>query len=173
MLLHFFRGAVIDSLNLAGLEHVIVCSAIEDRIFFRHYGISLLKSGSKIPRVELTEIGPSFDCVIRRHKFASDDLAREALKVPKETQVSKKKNLQTTPLGETLATIHMGRQDLTGLTTRRGKALKRKFQHITADGASGAAEGDSAAASATGDDGGAVQPRKRRARESDSSAAAD
>jgi ribosome production factor 2 len=165
---HFFRGTVIDSINLAGIEHVIVCTAADDTIFFRHYGISLKKSGSKIPRVELVESGPAFDCVIRRHKFASDDLLREALKVPKQLKVAKKKNLETTALGETMATIHMGRQDLTGLTTRRVKALKRKYQHITADSAAAAA--DTQQQQQQQQD---VEPRRKRARSSDSSAAAD
>lgn len=46
-----------------------------------------MKSGTKIPNVELTEIGPSFDWVVRRSKMASDELYKESKKQPKETQV--------------------------------------------------------------------------------------
>jgi len=45
------------------------------------------KSGTRVPRVELEEMGPSFDMVIRREKLASDDLFRQASRLPKATQV--------------------------------------------------------------------------------------
>lgn len=48
----------------------------------------LKKSGSRNPRIELSEMGPSLDLVVRRSKLASDDLYKKALKVPKEAKVS-------------------------------------------------------------------------------------
>ena len=51
--------------------------------------IILKKSGSRTPRVELEEIGPSLDLVKRRVKLASDDLWESAMKKPKTLKVRK------------------------------------------------------------------------------------
>lgn len=45
------------------------------------------KSGTRTPRVELEEIGPSLDLVKRRVKLASDDLWKRAIKKPKTLKV--------------------------------------------------------------------------------------
>ncbi len=52
----FLRGEVADMINLAGLDHVIICTAIEGKIYFRHYYIRLKKSGSSVrdPLTNLT-----------------------------------------------------------------------------------------------------------------------
>ena len=96
----------------------------EGKIYFRHYKTVLLKSGTNIPRVELIEIGPSMDLVMRRMRFAGADLWKEATRVPKGSKKRKIKNTTTTRLA-TLATIHTGRQDFNSIQTRKNKALKR------------------------------------------------
>ncbi|CAJ0911951.1 11847_t:CDS:2 [Entrophospora sp. SA101] len=81
MLLDFFRGQKSDSIALSGLDHIISVSAVETttndgkvgKIYFRVYKIHTEKSGQKIPRVELEEMGPSYDFVIRRTKFAKEE----------------------------------------------------------------------------------------------------
>ena len=50
--------------------------------------ILLKKSGSRLPRVELEEVGPSIDLTMRRTKLASDDLYKRARKVPYAVKVS-------------------------------------------------------------------------------------
>ena len=47
----------------------------------------LKKSGVKSPRVELDEIGPSFNFVLRRHHTAPAHLYKTACKVPKVAKV--------------------------------------------------------------------------------------
>ena len=47
----------------------------------------LKKSGSKTPRVEVEEIGPSFDFEVRRLHLAADSLYKEAMKQPKALKV--------------------------------------------------------------------------------------
>jgi len=49
--------------------------------------IQLKKSGTRVPRVELEEVGPSADLVLRRTKIASDDLYRRAKKQPDAAKV--------------------------------------------------------------------------------------
>jgi hypothetical protein len=94
IILDLYHGQVADSVNLAGLEHVIVCTvgpAAEagglPTVLFRTYGIQLKKSGTRLPRAELEEMGPSFDFVIRRTRFATPDVWKTATRVPRELQV--------------------------------------------------------------------------------------
>jgi len=49
--------------------------------------IQLKKSGTRVPRVELEEVGPAADLVLRRSKIASDDLYRRAKKQPDAAKV--------------------------------------------------------------------------------------
>lgn len=46
------------------------------------------KSGCRTPRIELEEIGPSFDFVVRRTHLASDDLYKLAHRQPKALKVN-------------------------------------------------------------------------------------
>jgi ribosome production factor 2 len=106
LLLDFFRGKVVEAVNLAGLDHVIsltvggglsVAGAVEANgssssgqgmtVHFRVYAIKLLKSGSRLPRVELQEIGPRADLTLRREKEADAAMMKEAMKIPKESKV--------------------------------------------------------------------------------------
>ena len=47
----------------------------------------LKKSGTKIPRIELEEIGPRVDLSVRRSRLATDDLFKQSCKRPKELKV--------------------------------------------------------------------------------------
>ena len=55
---------------------------------FFYSRILLKKSGQRTPRIELDEIGPSLDLVMRRRKLASDDLFALARKQPKAAKVT-------------------------------------------------------------------------------------
>lgn len=52
-----------------------------------HCRCLLKKSGCRTPRIELEEIGPSFDLVLRRTHLASDDLYKLAHRQPKALKV--------------------------------------------------------------------------------------
>lgn len=51
------------------------------------FRVLLKKSGSRTPRVEIEEMGPSLDLVVRRTHLASEDLMKAATKVPRVVKV--------------------------------------------------------------------------------------
>lgn len=184
MLIDFFNGEEIDSICLPGLEHVISVSCAptpstlntaaaaayatrppsasapaEDtshfpKVHLRAYTIKLLASGTRIPRVELTPMGPSLDLVLRRHQAADAELLKQAMKRPKakKTDIEKglgkrKKNMEVDEMGDLRGRVHVGKQDLGKLQTRKMKGLKA---------AAGEEDGDA------DDDDDFEGPRKRR-----------
>ncbi|KAI9318825.1 Brix domain-containing protein [Dichotomocladium elegans] len=87
-LLDLFNGEVTDFVNLAGLEYVMSWTAAPDnKILLRTYMVQLKKSGVKTPRVELEEMGPMLDMVVRRAEPSKPDLMKRALQMPKELKV--------------------------------------------------------------------------------------
>ena len=68
-----FRGRVVDTINLKGVDRIIMCTPVAGtesesktkRVMLRHYAIKLKKSGTRVPRVELVDIGPSLDLSFR------------------------------------------------------------------------------------------------------------
>lgn len=125
LLVDFFRGEEVTNIRLEGIEHVLSFVATEDKIFMRGYKIKLLKSGDKTPYVELEEMGPSVDFVLRRTKLAPLDIFKSACKKPKELKPKKKKNISKDVFGSTLGRVHIPKQDLRKLPTRNMKGLKK------------------------------------------------
>jgi len=122
LLLDFFRGEVISVINLSGIDRVIILSVDEKSLIqFRHYAIKYKKSGSKIPKVVLEEIGPHFDLKVRRTRLASAD--HRALATPKVSS-KKKGNVGVSDTGDTVGKLYIPNQDLSQLVTRKVKALK-------------------------------------------------
>ena len=126
LFLDFFRGKPTSMINLRGLENVIVLTAVDGMVFFRHYAVLLEKSDQNFPRVELEEIGPSFDIELRRTKLCSDELWKKACVKHPSAVPKKTKNVETDTLGTKLGTVHMGRQSLTELVTKKTKALRNR-----------------------------------------------
>lgn len=69
--------------------------------------------------------GPSIDFKLRRTKLAADDLFKEACRIPREAKSGVKKNISRDPFGSKLGRIHMGKQDVSKLQTRKMKGLKK------------------------------------------------
>ncbi|CAH1800324.1 unnamed protein product [Owenia fusiformis] len=126
MLIDFFRGPTVENIRLAGLEHVLNFTVADGKLYIRSYRILLKKSGSRTPRIELEEMGPSLDLTMRRTKLASADLYKTARKQPKTAKPKKRKNISKDVFGTRLGRIHMEKQDMTKLQTRKMKGLKRK-----------------------------------------------
>lgn len=70
-------------------------------------------------------IGPSIDFKLRRTKLASDDLYKESCKIPREVKPLTKKNISKDAFGTKLGRIHMMKQDVARLQTRKMKGLKK------------------------------------------------
>ncbi|XP_049872564.1 ribosome production factor 2 homolog [Pectinophora gossypiella] len=122
----FFHRETVETIRLQGLEHVLSFTATEEgSIYFRSYRIQLKKSGQRTPRVELEEIGPSIDFKLRRTKLASDALYKEACRVPRELRPITKKNISRDAFGSKMGRIHMGKQEIHKLQTRKMKGLKK------------------------------------------------
>ncbi|RLU17366.1 hypothetical protein DMN91_009600 [Ooceraea biroi] len=125
LLIDMFQRETVDKIRLQGLEHVLSFTAAEDKILLRSYRVLLKKSATRIPRIELEEIGPRADLLCRRNKLASEDLFKEACKKPKALKEKKKKNISKDTLGTMYGRIHIGAQNINSIQTRKMKGLKK------------------------------------------------
>lgn len=163
MFVDFFRGAETQKIDVSGLQLLISFFAGEDgpegepaQIRMRCWKIVTKKSGQKVPRVEVEEIGPRIDFRVGRIKEADAAMQKEAMKRAKgsevralfptpfivlscsfaqspldllltlpRSQAKPKKNVETDIVGDKMGRIHLGRQDLDELQTRKMKGLKR------------------------------------------------
>jgi len=149
LMLDFFRGQLVESMEIEGLQHVISISAGEQvqdptstkehlpTILFRVYIIRSKRVAEKV-RIELEEMGPRMDLKLDRWQEASEEMMSMALRKPKDTavrfsavlvaneQVKTKKNVEIDIVGDKLGRIHVGVQDLRKLQTRKMKGLKRR-----------------------------------------------
>lgn len=138
LFMDFFRGETTTLQDVSGLQHVIsltVCGDFQDgeplpNVLFRVYKLKTYRSeqgGKKLPRVELSETGPRLDFKIGRIQTPSPDMAKEAMKRAKQLDVKMKKNVELDSMGDKFGRIHMGKQDLQNMQTRKMKGLKSKF----------------------------------------------
>lgn len=122
----FFQREKVEAVRLQGLEHVLMFTAdSENKVYMRSYRVIMKKSATNTPRVELEEIGPSADFRLRRTKLASADLFKLACKQPKQLKIHKKKNISRDVFGTKLGRIHMVKQNINKLQTRKMKGLRK------------------------------------------------
>jgi ribosome production factor 2 len=124
LMVDWFRGVKVPNIRLQGLETIISFTIIEETLLFRVYRTQLKKSSTKTPRVELIEIGPIIDFVLDRKKIASDSLYKMAMRQPEELRVKPRKNVSQDVFGTQKARIHLGRQEIGRIQTRKTKALR-------------------------------------------------
>lgn len=89
LFLDFFGGRTTNMVNLRGLENVIVLTAVAGVVHFRHYTVALQKSSERFPRVELEEVGPSFEMRVGRSKLATEEQWRQSTVADPRLKVSK------------------------------------------------------------------------------------
>ena len=129
----FFKGEPADKVDVEGLQYVVCISARDEvdgeeekpMIHLRVYLIKTKKSGQRLPRVEVEEMGPRMDFRMGRVKEADEAMAKEALRRARTTAERPKKNISTDIVGDKVGRIHLGKQDLKELQTRKMKGLKR------------------------------------------------
>eukprot|EP01135_Chromosphaera_perkinsii_P007298 Nk52_evm1s759 gene=Nk52_evmTU1s759 len=127
LLADFFKGPVVENIALGGLEHAMCFTVCEEtgNVLMRNYKILMKKSGTRTPYIDLIEMGPSMDFTMRRTWFASEDVQKQAYKVPKEAKAKKVKNIKHDDMGNKMGRIHMQSQDFNKLQLRKVKALKK------------------------------------------------
>ncbi|EEQ34753.1 rRNA-binding ribosome biosynthesis protein rpf2 [Microsporum canis] len=147
MFLDIFKGEETDKIDVEGLQYLLMIAAEEPQdsgiagvngsatagsslpvIHLRWYKIRTRRSGHKLPRVELEEVGPKLDFRIGRAREADEDAMKTAMKQGKRPQDMEKtkKNIGMDSIGDKIGRVHLGRQDLSDLQTRKMKGLKRR-----------------------------------------------
>ncbi|KAK9824979.1 hypothetical protein WJX81_002634 [Elliptochloris bilobata] len=163
LLLDMFRGRLVDGINLKGITNVMFVTALDRVLLLRQYAVAMKKSGTKIPRVELREMGPALDLALRRYRAAAPDLEKEALKLPKLGK-KKEKNVSADLLDGKVGRIYMPKQDVGGIALHKMKGLKRKRQAAAADGRAASADTRAVSADARSEalvPDGRTKPRKK------------
>lgn len=129
----FFKGEPADKVDVEGLQYLISISARDTidgedskpTLHVRAYLIKTKKSGQRLPRVEVEEMGPRMDFRVGRIQEAEEALNKEAMKRARTSAERPKKNISTDIVGDKIGRIHLGKQDLKELQTRKMKGLKR------------------------------------------------
>lgn len=123
LLVDFFRGDKVDKLSLQALDHVLVFTVSAGVIYMRPFAIDFKKSGTRIPDVDLVPFGKKLNLNVRRTQLAKEEVWKLALRAPKSS-TPKVKNKSKTEIGETLGRIHLKKQNLDKMDTRRVSALR-------------------------------------------------
>ena len=92
----FFRGGETQTVDVEGLQLLISFFAGEEgaegqpaQIHMRCWKIVTKKSGQRVPRVEVEEMGPRIDFTVGRVKMADEGLQKQALKKAKGLDVKR------------------------------------------------------------------------------------
>jgi ribosome production factor 2 len=141
LFLDFFRGIQVDNINLKGLDRLIFMThlpcgqpgapGLSHKLLFRQYAVRFKKSGTRIPRAELHEMGPSLDLELRRRHQAAPDLEKEAITRPKIAP-KKEKNVGSDTLDGKIGRIYMPKQDVGSMALHKMKGLKRERREAKA-----------------------------------------
>jgi ribosome production factor 2 len=129
----FFKGEPADKVDVEGLQYIVSLSVrdtvdgeeAKPMVHLRVYLIRTKRSGQKLPRVEVEEMGPRMDFRIGRVKEADESMMKEALRKARTSAERPKKNISTDIMGDKMGRIHLGKQDLKELNMRNMKGLKR------------------------------------------------
>ncbi|KAF2964677.1 hypothetical protein GQX73_g8902 [Xylaria multiplex] len=132
-LIDMFKGDTSsDKIDVEGLQYLVSVAAdepagddVKPTVHLRLYLLDTKRSGQRLPRIELEEMGPRMDFRIGRSQQPDEAILKEAMKKPKAGEEKTKKNISTDVIGDKIGRIHLGKQDLSDLQTRKMKGLKR------------------------------------------------
>ncbi|URD79136.1 TVP38 TMEM64 family membrane protein [Musa troglodytarum] len=129
VLLDLFRGEV-GCGKLKSCRHrpcVCMHSPLFKYSVFHSLCSAAEKSGTAIPRMELVEVGPSMDLVVRRHRLPNDSLKKEAMKTTTGQPKKKIKNVSSDVLQGKIGKIYIPDQKVGGIAlSNDAKGLKRE-----------------------------------------------
>ncbi|PKS10531.1 hypothetical protein jhhlp_002284, partial [Lomentospora prolificans] len=139
MLTDFFAAReATEKIDVEGLQYIVSITAedpVDDeakpKIHMRVYLIQTKRSGQRLPRVEVEEMGPRMDFRVGRFREPDESMLKEALKKAKTTEEKTKKNISTDIIGDKIGRIHIGKQDLSKLQTKKAKGLKRGRNEVS------------------------------------------
>ena len=131
--LDYFHGMKVDKVNLFSLSPLICVAVHEKKVYFRHYAMVLTKTGSKLPHVRLEEVGPHIDLIYRRRNEVNTDLKKQAMKQPKYDPAAPKlhKNIEEGFMDDKVGILHMPKQQLGQMATRRFKGMQKRKEMDT------------------------------------------
>eukprot|EP00959_Pyramimonas_sp_CCMP1952_P459514 9478361-Pyramimonas_sp.AAC.1 len=130
LLTDLLRGQTVDRIALMGLDRVVLVAEANDKVYFRQCVMKFKKSGTRVPRVELTEMGPSMNITLRRHRPPAHELEKEACRAPPAGK--KVKNTSVDALGETYGRVYLPKQEVDEMALRKVKGLKRERRETAA-----------------------------------------
>ncbi|KAK4749299.1 hypothetical protein SAY87_026748 [Trapa incisa] len=138
VLLDLLRGEVVESLNIAGIDRAYVCTAVSsNRVFLTHCALRLKRSGTIVPRMELVEVGPSMDLVMRRHRLPNEGLRKEAMKTSIDKPKKKEKNVSQDAIQGKIGKIYIPDQkvgDMKVINKSKGVKRERREAKLNRDG---------------------------------------
>ncbi|KAK5174443.1 rRNA-binding ribosome biosynthesis protein rpf2 [Saxophila tyrrhenica] len=128
-----FKGEDVSNVDVEGLQYMMHFSVDEEEqenvkpmIHLRCYLLRTKRApNSTLPKVDVEEMGPRADFRVGRVQEADPEMWKEAMKKPKSQEAKTKKNIETDIIGDKVGRIHVGKQDLSALQTRKMKGLKR------------------------------------------------
>ncbi|KAK4281611.1 hypothetical protein QN277_013082 [Acacia crassicarpa] len=139
VLLDLFRGAAVENINLAGLDRAYIFTALSsNRVFLTHCALRLKKSGTIVPRMELVEVGPSMDFVVRRHCPPNESIKKGAMKTTREKPKKKEKNVKKDAIEGKVGNIYIPDQKIGDMPLpNKAKGVKRERREAKLKNASG------------------------------------
>jgi ribosome production factor 2 len=119
-----------ENVVISQLRRIIAISIENDEkiIKIRNYQVNGdLSNKNSLQKINLVEIGPSFDLKERKFLLADEVLYKKTLKQPKGVKEIKEKNIEKNKiLGEKRGRIHMQKQNLTAVSLKKYKKIMNK-----------------------------------------------
>jgi len=126
----FFQLYDKDSIIISEMRRIIAISIENDEkvVKIRQYQVNGdLKSKANLDKINLIEVGPSFDLKERKFSLADETLYKKSLKQPRGVKEIKEKNIEKNKiLGEKRGRIHMQKQNLKAISLRKFKKIMNK-----------------------------------------------